>query len=117
MKTTANIPVEWLQNEAYDLHIERVLIDAGIPVVRMNHMTPVVASGDIASSINGQYLIYTWTPDPVPVDPRDEKIAELEAKLAAHESSEAQAVEVLSQTPVTAVTNSETHDSSETQNG
>lgn len=81
MSVSVRIPSTLLHNEAFDLHIFNLLKQGGIPAVKMNHMTPVIeAKGELTSEIDGEDLIYSWTPEESPVEaPTTLEIKEAEA--------------------------------------
>jgi hypothetical protein len=80
MAIKVEVPQSWLGNEGFDLHILNQLKSAGVPVVKMNHLTPVIdpsVEGTLTDEIVGQNLVYTWEgPTTVAqVDPRDAQVA------------------------------------------
>lgn len=66
MSVKVRIPQLWLHNDAWQAHIEGVLRANGVPVTGMNHATPLVSAGEIASEIVGQNVVFEWTPGAVP---------------------------------------------------
>lgn len=81
MSIVVTIPAEWLHNEGYDLLIMRRLQEAGIPVTRMDHMTPRIDSGELTDRMVPEGIEFTYTAPIVPPDPRDREIAELKSKV------------------------------------
>ena len=56
------IPIDWVRNQSYDLLIKKAMVEADIPIERLDHMTPIVTSGDIADNLVAGGVEYTWTP-------------------------------------------------------
>lgn len=82
---TATVPAAWVTSPGpYDLALINLLKSQGIPATEVYRGKVQLApgAGALTVTVSATYAVFSFTPAPPPVDPKDVKIAALQKQIA-----------------------------------